>query len=179
MTPSQNLYTLIMAYDITNKAVFDTDEMRSLMQQINERLMPCMDIVTSVLANYPSDKVQTQNRFDALLSIADDVGIELFVDSPLPRLVERHASKTAIREAIMNIPTLDGTLRTELEMQMKRYGIIRKDSPIACRRFFEAELFNGRYYFSITRVAGHGNQRTFSVSVLHPLITFLATQRSR
>lgn len=103
---------------------------------------------------------QQQFRFDALFSIAFDIGADLFFESPLPQLVISGGSVSLFREAILSIPSFNDDLNPSLADQLSRYKM-----PSLNRRDAELRLFLGHPIFVI-------NKR-FHVEVLHPLLQFL------
>ena len=173
MSPSQNAMALIRAFDLNMPPAKDKESFRLQSQLFLDAVAPYTAAVASLLAGSDPRSLTTQNRFDALLSVAYDVGIEVLVDSALPGLLGRCVPKSAVSAAFLSIPAFEDTLRDELQEQMQCYRL-----PLLPRRHFELELFNGNVYFTIGRTRERDGSIVYAPSVLHPMYRFLMVSAS-
>ena len=169
MFPSNNLLALVRAYDLFTPDVKSEEEFRMQSVLFLTDLEPYIKPVRCLFEGYDRKCKHLQNRFDALLSVAFDVGLDVLQSTSLPDLVMRDAPKQQVITAINSIPTFSGTMRQDIVLQMQRYGY-----PSLSRRQAEAELYCGRIYFSIGRspdpVTG---DIAYRPHVLHPFLRFL------
>ena len=185
MFPSNNLFALVRAYDLVTVPVREKEAFVGQGREFLCDIKPYADAITPLFAR-TNGKTKTrerksliQYRFDAMLSVAYDVGLEIFFDSALPSILQGRHSKRAIRDAFHSVPVCYGVMRPELEEQMRAYRM-----KVMQRREVEMFLFLGQPIFTIGRCREGGGKRPdggkggargiiYSVSVLHPLFQFL------
>ena len=165
--PSQTVLALVRAFDLVTPPAATKEEFRCQSQLFIDSVIPYVDTVASLLEGCDMHRQSTQNRFDALLSVAYDVGIDVLMESALPELLSRRPSKSAVTAAFMSLPAYEEVLRDELVGQLALYKL-----PLLPRRRFEVELFYGNIYFAIGPTLDTAGNRVYAASVLHPLYRF-------
>ena len=167
MTPSNNLYALVRAYDLATPYASDRQHLRMQAQEFLEELSPLIPEVNDIVSCYDVEKHMMQNSFDALLSVAYDAGIDALYLYGLADVVHRRVGIRAFVEVFSAVPTFHSQLRPELRHKFSEYHI---DEP--SRRQAEAELFFGRPYFSIGPTLDDNGVKVFGPTVLHPFYRF-------
>ena len=169
MFPSTNFLALIRAYDLDSPVAKSRDEMRLYSQLLLDKVHDEIKALSSLFPKSAKSSVVQQNRFDALLSLAYDVGLDAFFASPLPDTVRCRMYKSHIRDAFCSLPEFNGTLRPEHRRQLALYSV-----PQLSRRQFEAELFFGNVFFTFGRTTSDNDGCfVFSSIVVHPIIQFM------
>ena len=169
MSPSYNFMALVRAYDLRTPLAADIKEMRVQAQTLLDNVAPLAKTISSLFSVNAKGSIVQQNRFDALLSVAYDVGLDTFFCSPLPDTVRCPMTKTAITSAFLSVPEFDSQLRPELRNQLLSYRI-----PLLPRRGFEAALFLNNIYFSFGRTMSPLEQEmVYAPYVLHPIVSFM------
>ena len=149
--------------------VADIKEMRVQAQILLDDVAPLAKTISSLFSGNSKGSVVQQNRFDALLSVAYDAGLDAFFCSPLPDTVRCPMTKTAITAAFLSVPEFDSQLRPELKQQLLSYRV-----PLLSRRGFEAALFFNNIYFSFGRTVSPMEQEMiYAPYVLHPIVSFM------
>ncbi len=168
MRPSNYLYALVRAYDNNTQPVGTIEEFRQQSRDFAEQIMPYAQAVGDDLFGHESRGDCTlQCRYDALVSIAYDMGLDLFYATKLPEMVRQHACNKHIKQAILATPSFNDTLRDDLLQQLSLYRL-----EALPRRMVEYKLYCGEPLFTIGRTKQNG-QIVFAPSVLHPVYTFL------
>ena len=170
MLPSNNLFALVRAYDLEASPAKEKEVFISQGKQFLCDIEPYAEAIAPLFAGSGRKSSLAQFHYDAMLSVAYDIGLELFFDSRLPALIHGSHSKKAIRDAFLSLPVCYGVLRPELEEQMLSYRI----KPMS-RRAIEMFLFLGQPYFTIGRCRNptYSDEIVYSVSLLHPFYQFL------
>lgn len=174
MSPSNNLFALVSAYDLTRPPAVSKEDLREQGQLFLNELMPYIDAIQPLVKKCSRSSESLQCRFDALLCVSYDAGLDLFFDSRLPSLVNTSCSKGKLLEAFNDIPVMNGILRPELEKQMRLYKM-----PICPRRENEMRLFIGAPIFTFGRCKDPSchNRIIYGTSVMHPLLQFLSRSK--
>ena len=173
MKPSNNLFALVRAYDTVTPPAHDKDEMILQSQSFLMMMEPYAKAITPLFENYTKKSPAVQNRFDAVMSIASDIGLDFLFATDLPDAVRRQAGKSDIRAAIHSIPEFCGMMRPELQEQMKLYGIRQ-----STRRSVEFDLFYGLTLFTFGRTKIEG-EIVYAPYVLHPFFRFMQQTSSK
>ena len=169
MIPSMNFAALVMAYKSTTPPANSVEEYRQQIRQLFDEAAPLLQAVDVWVCSCRRQLDKPQYAFDALLSIALDIGIDGIADSPLPGLLRTTTSKRSLANAILALPVRLGSLRPELETQLRHYGIVKKGGPVPSRRHFESRLFDGISFFSIGRTLAPDGNIVYAPMVLHPI----------
>ena len=174
MKPSNNLLAIVRAYDLMTPPAKTNEEFRLQSQLFLNDIMPYIKAINPLFQNGKRNPQQEQCQFDALLSVAFDIGLDLFFDSPLAAITPTTASKKKLREAFLSTPAFDDRLRPELMCQMKLYKM-----PPLSRRGIEFRLFIGAPTFTICRRLDPSGSKAivYAPSVMHPLLQFLCRTR--
>ena len=170
MFPSNNLFALIRAFDITTPPAKSKEEFRTQGEQFLDAVKPYAEALSPYFRDKKIKATILQFQFDALLSVAYDIGTELFFDNRLHEIIGKKYSKNTLFNIFTAIPVFEGTLRHELAEQMHLY----KMSPLT-RREIEYRLFIGAPVFEIGRCkdpSGSG-EIIYAPNVLHPFFQFL------
>lgn len=176
---SKYFQALVMAYDPFAPLAESLEELQ------NQSLLLAMD-AEPLLAPLRAALAQTQPenaaqcRFDALMSVAMDVGAEMLQSYPLLELVAQGAPKGTVQRALMEIPECFGTLRPFLADELRAYGL-----PQHSRRYYEAQLYGGHVTFVVGRRLPPGEAMgtrvvtergdsffRFGPSVMHPFLQY-------
>ncbi len=165
MTPSLNFMAIVLAFRNNCEHVESLEQFRCLSQELLLDVKPCVDVVLP-LVKTSSSKANVQCRFDSLLSLAFDVGVDAFLSSVIPSLLLHSVSKAEMKKAFITIPAFEPDLRPNLVMQLKSYRM-----PLLSRRAYEYELFCGTASFAID-ASGRGRYG-FEPYVLDPFFRFL------
>lgn len=169
MSPTLNFLALVRAFDLQTPPAESKEEMRLQSQAVLDDAAPLIKAVSSLFPKNTKNSVVQQSRFDALLSVAFDVGLDAFFCSPLPDTVRLRLSRNAVREAFLSLPEFDGTLRSELRDQLELYRM-----PLLSRRAYESELFLSRPCFTFGRTRFKGSDEiVYASSVIHPIVRFM------
>ena len=166
-----NLMAIVQAYDPTSPAAQSRDEFRQQALLLFQKAEPLIPLVQPLIGKQ-TRQYDPQSAFDALLSIALDMGSDSFLMSEVPSLIRDKASKKRLTDAICSLPVTDNSLRPELTEQLYRYRIIKPGEAIPSRRHFEARLYFGIPYFTITPVRRNARVQSFTPQVLHPFFLF-------
>ncbi len=121
-----NFAALVMAYKSTTPPANSVEEYRQQIRQLFDEAAPLLQAVDVWVCSCRRQLDKPQYAFDALLSIALDIGIDGIADSPLPGLLRTTTSKRSLANAILALPVRLGSLRPELETQLRHYGIVKK-----------------------------------------------------
>ncbi len=167
MKPSLNAMALVRAFDLITPSAEDKDAFRIQSQLFLDMAEYCVDAVASLVSQNDSHPQTVQDRFDALLSLACDVGIETLLESPIPPLLGKEVPKSLVCQAFLAIPAFEDTLRDELKEQLQQYRL-----PLMPRRRYELELFYGNVFFRIGRTVDCKGAIVYAPSVLHPMYRF-------
>lgn len=174
MIPSNNLFAVAKAYNLTSPPAKSKEEYLIQGKAFLDDVKPYAEAVLPLFNKTRKKTTSAQFQFDALTSVAYDIGLDLFFDSELPSVTENKLSKRELLKIFTGIPCFENILRSEIEEQMRKYRM-----PILSRREIEFRLFIGSPIFSIGRCidpSGSG-EIVYSVSVMHPLIQFLCQTR--
>lgn len=169
MFPSNNFLALVRAYDPFTPPARSMEELRLQNQRLLDSLGDAVDYVSQLLKSVDLPPSVRQNRYDAVLSIIYDVGIEFFNTYMLPDIVVLLNGKRRVRLAITSLPAFADTLLPGIEAEARR----RKMSNLS-RRHFEAELFFGNVWFAIGRQKGaEPDSIVYAPYLIHPVLQFL------
>ena len=167
MRPSNNLFALIKAYDTNYSPAKDLKEFRTQSQLFLDEIEPYCHTVNRAMGKTSRADCGRQNHFDAMVSIAYDMGLDLFNATKLPALACGMASNAAMRHTRLALPCFNNTLRNELAESMRQYNM-----EYHSRRELEYKLWCGQPVFTIGRTK-IGDRIVFAPSVLHPVYSFL------
>lgn len=172
MLPTMNLMAMVRAYDPATPYAQNRKELRQQIHQFLSQIEPLLPVVESLTVNLGKKHPKKQFKFDALLSIAFDMGIDSFMKSPLPELISVEAPKKDIMAAIESTPKQSSILRPELVEQLYQYRLVKEGFPIPSRRHYEALLFDGVIHFAIGPTQTPDGTKAFGPLVLHPFFLF-------
>lgn len=167
-----NLMALARAYDLATPPANDRAELRQQSRLFLIQTEPLIPIVEAFIPNKMKKQPKAQFVFDALMSVALDIGADSFLSSPLPVLLCDDAPKREVLSALESLPVHHGTLRPELAEQLYRYNLVKKGAPIPSRRHYEARLYSGISHFAVGPVLTPEGKKAFGTSVIHPFFLF-------
>ena len=159
-----------MAYALTTPPAKSKEEFRAQGQLFLEQTRPFAAAIEPLFRKNDKKSDIVQQRFDALLSVAYDIGLDSFFDSSLPKIATSRHSKHTVREAFAEVPAVDDVIRTDLAEQMRQYKM-----PSLTRREIEHQLFLGNPVLTIGRCkdpSGSG-AIVYAPTVMHPIMQFL------
>ena len=156
---------IVLAFNQNMEPAQSLEQFRCQSQELLMNVELCMDVVLPLVKD-SSLKTNLQCRYDSLLSLAFDVGVDCFLSSQIPSLLSRSASKSEIKNAFLSLPAFEADLRPDLVVQLRQYRM-----PLLSRRAFEYELFCGVVSFAID-TSGRGRYG-FEPYVLDPFFRFL------
>ncbi len=167
---SQNLFALIRAYDLDTPDVVSRDDFRVQSQHFINLAAPYEGAIGALVAHSAlCNTPLAQFCFNALMSIAIDVGLDFLYLTSLPDLVTAGAGKKAISDAIRAIPAFSDRLRPTIADELKLYC-----QPCQPRRLVEADLFFGNVAYAIGRHKNAAGQILYGPYALHPFFRFLS-----
>lgn len=177
--PTKYFQALVMAYDPFTPLAESAEELEWQSMLLAQESEPLLEVVRPAFASTRPDAA-SQCRFDALMSVAMDVGVEMLQSFPLLDLVAQGAPKSQVQRALMAMPECFGTLRPFLADELRSYGL-----PQHSRRYYEAQLYAGHVTFVVGRRLPPGEPTgtrvvterrdsyfRFGPSVLHPFLQF-------
>lgn len=169
MKPSQNFIALMWAFNLSFPKSLSNGDLRQMEQSLLESVAYETAFVDTLLHGVKStNPYNKQCRFDALLSIACDYGVDALTDTKLPSLIQSASARRDVVDAIMSIPAFGDTIRPELLPQIQQYKLIS-----GSRRHFEAELYCGNVLFCIMPQRSSEGKKVFAPTVLSPFYRFL------
>ena len=168
MRPSTNAFALVRVFDTMTPDADSKEMFREQSQSFIELTASIVEPITALFDTYANPERQG-NRFNALVSLVSDCGIEVFMSSRLPLLVSGKAtSKNLLREAFAEIPEFNSQIRPDIAEQLRRYRM-----PLFSRRHYEYELYNGNMFFTIGKTLNASKQIVYAPSVLHPIFRWM------
>lgn len=169
MNITQNIFALVWAFNPSIPPAESKKQLRQMERSFLESVSPLMDIVSEIFKGVKTtNPFNLQCRREAMLSILYDCGIDVFLQSGVTGLILSGASRREIAHAICDIPAMGNTIRPSLLPQLEKYSIMPLD-----RRHFEAELYNGNIFFTISLQLDEEGRRVYAPAVISPFYRFL------
>ena len=182
MKPSLYFMAIVFAYDEQTPPANDKKEFMQQSQMLLDGVEPLLAPVQELVLSHggmrnrgKQNNDMMQFRFDALLSIAYDIGIDALEASPMASLNDARPARKKLRDAFLALPSLSFTLREDLPAQLKTYKL-----PLLPRQMYAYHLYCGTPFFMIGRTPTdkpEGSHIVYAPYVLHPIIQFMMMYR--
>ena len=173
MNISTRLYALVRAYDLFTADAVSQSEYRQQIRDFGEFVKPYEMALNPLFKDcHGLPRPLVQCRYEAAVSIAMDIGLDLFFLTGLPSVLSQGAGYNAISKELGEVPLFNGTLRSSLKAELKAFGIGERP-----RRCIELDLCRGISLFAVGRKLNSDGEVVYGPFVMHPLWRFMARVR--